>query len=89
MGNGLYLWERQFSQRKGVTISHSINLSGNMNDSSNCEAGIIDFPVGKTIGGQTAQASNNITVKEGFAKIIKVTGSLFQLAYRPGHQTSV
>jgi hypothetical protein len=44
-----------------------------MSDSSNCEAGIIEFPVKKTIGGQTAQASNNITVKEELAKIINLT----------------
>jgi hypothetical protein len=35
----------------GATVLHSVFLSGNMDNESNCEAGIIHFPYGKTMGG--------------------------------------
>jgi tRNA-binding EMAP/Myf-like protein len=38
-----------------ATMSHAMLLSGGMDDDSNCETGLISFPNGKTLGGQTAQ----------------------------------
>jgi hypothetical protein len=40
-----------------------------MDEDSNCEAGIIQFPDRKTMGGQTAQAIYEITLREEFAKM--------------------
>ncbi len=35
----------------GATVLHLVFLSGNMDDESNCEAGIIHLPYRKTVGG--------------------------------------
>jgi hypothetical protein len=51
-------------------------LSGAMDDDSNCETVIISFPNGKTLGGQTAQGLYEITLREEFARLNKLTGSL-------------
>jgi hypothetical protein len=40
-----------------------------------CEAGIIQFPDGKTMGGQTTLAIFEITLREEFAKMNKLTGT--------------
>jgi hypothetical protein len=42
--------------KKQATLSHLVYLSGNMDNDSNCKAGIIQFLAGKTTGGQIAQA---------------------------------
>jgi hypothetical protein len=36
----------------GETVSHTIFLSRNLNNNSNCEVGVISFPDGKMMGGQ-------------------------------------
>jgi hypothetical protein len=60
----------------GATVSHAMFLSGAMDDDSNCEAGIISFPNGKTLGGQTAKGLYEVTLREEFARLNKLTGSL-------------
>jgi hypothetical protein len=35
----------------GATISYAVFLSGAMDNNSNCESGIISFPVGRTLSG--------------------------------------
>ncbi len=39
----------------GATVSHTVFLSGGLDDSSNCETGVISFPDGKAMSGQAAQ----------------------------------
>ncbi len=53
----------------GATISHSVFLSGAMDNDSNCESGIISFPNGKTMSGQAAQGLYEITLCEEFARM--------------------
>jgi hypothetical protein len=55
------------------TVSHLVFLSGNLDDNSNSEAGVINFPTGKTLGGQTAQGLYEITPREEFAKMNELT----------------
>jgi hypothetical protein len=47
-----------------------------MDVSSNCEAGVISFPDGKTISGQAAQGLYEITLHEEFAKMNELTRSI-------------
>jgi hypothetical protein len=58
----------------GATMSHAIFLSGNLEDNSNCKAGVISFPNGKTMWGQAAQGLYEITLSEEFAKMNELTG---------------
>ncbi len=50
--------------KKGATIFHSVYLG--MDNNSNFEVGIIQFPNGKTMGGQTVQAIYEITLRKEF-----------------------
>jgi hypothetical protein len=47
-----------------------------MDDYTNCKAGIIQFPYGKTMEGQTVQVIYGIRLREEFAKMNKLTGSI-------------
>jgi hypothetical protein len=60
----------------GATISHAVFLSGAMDDERNCKSGIISFPNGKTLSGQAAQRLYEITLREEFAKMNELTGSI-------------
>jgi hypothetical protein len=51
--------------KKGATTSHSVYLSRGMDG----KYGIIQFPSGKTMGGQTAQAICDISLTEEFSKM--------------------
>jgi hypothetical protein len=51
-------------------------LAGGLDDKSNWEVGIISFPNGQTLGGQAAQGLYEITLREEFARLNKLTGSL-------------
>jgi hypothetical protein len=51
-------------------------LSGAMDDDSNCETSVISFPNEKTLGGQTAQGLCEVTLREEFARLNELTGSL-------------
>ncbi len=44
---------RTLQAKIGATVSHAMFLSGAMDNDSNCKTGIISFPNGKTLGGQT------------------------------------
>jgi hypothetical protein len=55
---------------------HAMFLSGAMDDDSNCEIGIISFPNGKTLGGQTAQSLYEVTLREEFSRLNELTGGL-------------
>ncbi len=60
----------------GATASHSMFLAGGLDDESRCEIGIVTFPDGKTLSGQAAQGLNEITLREEFARLNELTGSL-------------
>ncbi len=51
-----------------------MSLIGYMDDDSKCEAGVIDFP--NRVGGQTAQGLYEITFREKYAKINKLTETI-------------
>jgi hypothetical protein len=55
---------RTMQVKIGATVSHAMFLIGTMDDDSNCETGIISFPNGKTLGGQTAQGLYEVTLRE-------------------------
>jgi hypothetical protein len=57
-------------------VSHTVFLSGGLDDSSNCETGIISFPNGKTMIGQAAQGFYEIMLRKEFAKMNELTGSI-------------
>jgi hypothetical protein len=67
---------RTLKGKIGATASHSIYLAGRLNDQSRCEVGIVTFPDGKTLNGQAAQGLYEITLREEFARLNKLTGSL-------------
>ncbi len=46
---------RTFQAKIGLTAYHTMFLSGEFDDKSNCEVGVISFPNGQTLGGQAAQ----------------------------------
>jgi hypothetical protein len=56
--------------------SHTMFLSGELDDKSNCEVGVISFPNGQTLGGQAAQGLYKITLREEYARLNELTGSL-------------
>ncbi len=47
-----------------------------MDDDSNCETWIISFPNRKTLGGHTTQGLYEVTLREEFARLNELTGSL-------------
>jgi hypothetical protein len=68
--------QEKFSSQDWFYGFHAMFLSGGLDDGSNCEAGIISFPNGKTIGGQAAQGLYEITLREEFVRLNELTGSL-------------
>jgi hypothetical protein len=60
----------------GVTASHSMFLSGGLDDESRCEVGIFTLPNGRVLSGQVAQGLYEITLREKFARLNELTGSL-------------
>ncbi len=55
----------------GATIFCAAFLSGRLDDSNSCEAGVISFPDGKTMSSQAAQE-----LYEEFVKMNELTGSI-------------
>jgi hypothetical protein len=51
-------------------------LAGGLDDQSRCEVGIVTFPDGKALNGQAAQGLYEITLREEFARLNELTGSL-------------
>jgi hypothetical protein len=60
----------------GATASHSMYLAGGLDNESRCEVGIVTFPNGKTLNGQAAEGLYKITLREEFARLNELTGSL-------------
>jgi hypothetical protein len=67
---------RTFEGKIGATASHSMYLASRLDDESRCEVGIVTFPDGKTLNGQAAQGLYEITLREEFARLNELTGSL-------------
>ncbi len=60
----------------GATVSHTMFLAGNLDDDSNCEVGMVTLQDGKVLGGMASQGLNEITLREEFARMNELTGSL-------------
>ncbi len=60
----------------GATASHSMYLTGGLDDESRCEVGVVTLPDGKVLTGQVAQGLYEITLREEFARLNELTGSL-------------
>jgi hypothetical protein len=61
-----------------------------LDDDSNCEPGVISFPMGTALGEQTVQGLYEITLREEITKIYELTGSItYYQRSKPGFQTRV
>ncbi len=60
----------------GATISHTMFLTGRLDDESRCEVGVVTLPDGRVLNGQVALGLYEITLREEFARLNELTGSL-------------
>ncbi len=60
----------------GATASHTMFLTGGLDDESRCEVGIVTLPDGKVLNGQVAQGLYEITLREEYVRLNELTGSL-------------
>jgi hypothetical protein len=60
----------------GATVSHTMFLAGDLDDESNCEVGTVTLRDGKVLGGMASQGLYEITLREEFARMNELTGSL-------------
>ncbi len=67
---------RTVAGKMGATVSHTMVLSGNLDDSSNCEVGMVTLRDGKVLGGMAFQGLYEVTLREEFARMNELTGSL-------------
>jgi hypothetical protein len=67
---------RTVKGKTGVTVSHSMFLSGGLDDDSSCEVGAVTLQSGKLLTGMASQALYEITLREEFARMNELTGSL-------------
>jgi hypothetical protein len=51
-------------------------LTGGLDDESRCEVGIVTLPDSKVLNGQVAQGLYEITLREEYARLNELTGSL-------------
>jgi hypothetical protein len=59
-----------------ATVSHTMFLTGGLDDESRCEVRIVTLPDGRVLNGQVAQGLYEITLREEFARLNELTGSL-------------
>ncbi len=52
----------------GATVSHTMFLTGGLDDESRCEVGVVALPDGRVLNGQVAQGLYKITLREEFAR---------------------
>jgi hypothetical protein len=57
-------------------VSHTTFLAGDLDDDSNCEVGTVTLWDGKVLGGMASQGLYKITLREEFARMNELTGSL-------------
>jgi hypothetical protein len=55
-------------------------LAGGLDDESRSEDCIVTFPDGQTLSGQAAQGLYKITLREEFARLNELTGSLMLMS---------
>jgi hypothetical protein len=67
---------RTVAGKMGATMSHTMFLSGNLDNSSNCEVGMVTLRDGKVLGGMASQGLYEVTLREEFARMNELTGSL-------------
>jgi hypothetical protein len=67
---------RMVKGKIGATASHSMFLSGGLDNDSRCEVGMVTLPDGKVLNGLAAQGLYEITLREEFARLNELTGSL-------------
>jgi hypothetical protein len=60
----------------GATVSHTMFLAGDLDDDDNCEVGTVTTSGGKALKGEAAQGLYEITLREEFARMNELTGSL-------------
>jgi hypothetical protein len=67
---------RAVSGKIGATASHTMFLSGGLDDESSCEVGMVTLRNGKVLSGLASQGLYEITLREEFARMNELTGSL-------------
>jgi hypothetical protein len=67
---------RTVNGKIGATASHTMFLSGGLNDESRCEVGKATLPNSKVLNGLASQGLYEITLREEFARLNELTGSL-------------
>ncbi len=75
----LEAWECRQAKKNGKVVINGRTLQakiGATDEDSNCETGIISFPNGKTLEGQTAEGLYEVTLREEFARLNELTKSL-------------
>jgi hypothetical protein len=60
---------RPVKEKIGATVSHTMFLSGSLNDDSNSEVGAVTLQDGKVLGGMASQGLYEITLREEFARM--------------------
>jgi hypothetical protein len=60
----------------GATIPKTMLLTGGLDDESRCELGVVTLLDGKVLNRQVAQGLYEITLREEFARLNELTGSL-------------
>jgi hypothetical protein len=60
----------------GATVSHTMFLARDLDDDDNCEVGTVTTSGGKALKGVAAQGLYEITLREEFARMNELTGSL-------------
>jgi hypothetical protein len=75
--NGLLTINGQvFSGKIGATASHTMFLSGGLDDERSCEVGMVTLCNGKVLSGLASQGLYKIALREDFARMNELTGSL-------------
>ncbi len=59
-----------------ATISNTMFLTGGLDNESRCEVGVVTLPDGRVLNGQVAEGLYEITLREEFARLNELTGSL-------------
>jgi hypothetical protein len=74
---------RKLKGKNGATTSHSMYLTGGLDDDSRCEVGLTTLPDGKVLNGQVAQGLYEITLREEFARLtlIRAAGVAYDFQY--------
>jgi hypothetical protein len=72
----IYINGKVLKGKVGATASHTMFLTGGLDDESRCEVGIVTLPNGKVLNGQVALGLYEITLWEDFARLNELTGSL-------------